>query len=153
LPRIKHETNTFSPVTTPISSFGHGEGPQYLRRRRDRRACAGRINPSPPTSTSPNAEGAEIVVPIVRRIVAVERDDAGDLRTLAEAARRRRARRLRRAVPRPARRDGGRGLLRCRRRAAAPRARDRAGLPIAVTLDYHTNLSSTMVENATVITG
>ena len=26
-------------------------------------------------------------------------------------------------------------------------------LPIAVTLDYHTNLSATLVDNATVITG
>ena len=26
---VKHETNTFSPIATPLSSFGHGEGPAY----------------------------------------------------------------------------------------------------------------------------
>ena len=26
---IKHETNTFSPIATPLASFGHGEGPAF----------------------------------------------------------------------------------------------------------------------------
>ena len=26
---IKHETNTFSPIATPLSAFGHGNGPYY----------------------------------------------------------------------------------------------------------------------------
>ena len=28
---VKHETNTFSPIPTPLSSFGHGEGPAFGR--------------------------------------------------------------------------------------------------------------------------
>ena len=26
---VKHETNTFSPIATPLASFGHGEGPAF----------------------------------------------------------------------------------------------------------------------------
>ncbi|MDB5145923.1 MAG: microcystinase, partial [Mucilaginibacter sp.] len=26
---IKHETNTFSPIPTPLSAFGHGHGPYF----------------------------------------------------------------------------------------------------------------------------
>ena len=26
---MKHETNTFSPVPTPLARFGHGPGPLY----------------------------------------------------------------------------------------------------------------------------
>ena len=26
---VKHETNTFSPLPTPLSAFGHGEGPAF----------------------------------------------------------------------------------------------------------------------------
>ena len=43
--------------------------------------------------------------------------------------------------------DDGEGELLRRFREAAP------DLPIAVALDYHTNLSATIVENATVICG
>jgi microcystin degradation protein MlrC len=43
--------------------------------------------------------------------------------------------------------DDAEGEIVRRLRAIAP------GLPIAVTLDYHTNLSAELVDNATVITG
>ena len=26
---IKHEANTFSPIATPLASFGHGNGPAF----------------------------------------------------------------------------------------------------------------------------
>ena len=32
---IKHETNTFSPIPTPLEKFGHGQGPAFGRAARD----------------------------------------------------------------------------------------------------------------------
>ena len=32
---IKHETNTFSPIETPLERFGHGHGPVFGRAARD----------------------------------------------------------------------------------------------------------------------
>ena len=31
---IKHETNTFSPIETPLTRFGHGHGPAFGREAR-----------------------------------------------------------------------------------------------------------------------
>ena len=33
---IKHETNTFSPLATPLASFGHGNGPAFGDAARER---------------------------------------------------------------------------------------------------------------------
>ncbi|MGH7292101.1 MAG: M81 family metallopeptidase, partial [Myxococcota bacterium] len=33
---IKHETNTFSPLPTPLAAFGHGEGPAFGEAARGR---------------------------------------------------------------------------------------------------------------------
>ena len=96
----------------------------------------------PRISISRAREGAEIVTPVAAEVVAVEQGVARDVRGAGAPARGRGARRLRRGLARPARRDGDRGLRRRRRRDRAARcARSRRRLPIAVTLDYHTNLS------------
>jgi microcystin degradation protein MlrC len=148
---IKHETNTFSPVTTPISSFGHGEGPQFGAAAIA--ALRGSNQPIAAYLDIAEREGAEIVVPIVAEswpsnattLATFERllkplEDA--VRAGCDAL----FLDLHGAMVVEGCFDAEGELLR-RVRAIAP------GLPIAVTLDYHTNLSPTMVENATVITG
>src|SRR6266853_1746208 len=101
---IKHETNTFSPIATPLSSFGHGNGPAFGDAARARFTDTN--TPMAAYLDLATEEGAEIVTPVAAEAEIV--------------------RRLRRIAPE---------------------------LPIAVTLDYHTNLSGDLVDNATVITG
>ena len=149
---IKHETNTFSPLPTPLSSFGHGEGPAFGEAARARFE---RTNtPMAAYLDLARREHAEIVTPVAAESWPSNKASRATFETLLRPLEDAVRARLRRGAARPARRDGDRGLRRRRRRdrarACAPIAPD---VPIAVTLDYHTNLSGTLVDNATVIAG
>jgi microcystin degradation protein MlrC len=148
---IKHETNTFSPVQTPISSFGHGAGPQSGPNAIQ--AHRGSNQPFAAYIDIAEREGAEIVVPIVAESWP---SNAATMQTFEALVRP-----LEDAVRAGCDAlfidlhgamvvqgcDDAEGEILRRVRAIAPE------LPIAVTLDYHTNLSPAMVENATVIAG
>lgn len=149
--QIKHETNTFSPLPTTVASFGHGRGPAH-----DAEAAAslrGTNSPFAAFVEAAQAAGAEVLTPIAAEAwpsapasretfealwapVARALHDGCDALMLD----------LHGAMVVDGLPDAEGEILR-RARALRP------GLPIAVTLDYHTNLSQAMVENATVITG
>jgi len=149
---MKHETNTFSPVPTPLSRFGNGPGPLYGEAA---------IRASRGTGTGLGAyldlaerEGAEIVLPI-----AAGASPSGPVEdiayrhitdTICEAA----AGGgfdgimldLHGAMVTESLEDGEGEFLR-RLRAIDPVT------PIAVSLDMHANLYDAMIANATVVTG
>ena len=60
--QIKHETNTFSPIDTPLASFGHGEGP--LHGEAAKVAFAGTNSPFAAFLDVGVREGAEVATPI-----------------------------------------------------------------------------------------
>lgn len=149
--QIKHETNTFSPLATPWEAFGHGKGP-YLGKDAAV-ALAGTNSPFAAFLDIARAEGADVVTPIAaeswpsfmasretfERLVRPVEDAvrAGcdaiflDLHgaMVVEGS------------------DDAEGELLRRVRAIAPQT------PIAVTFDYHTNLSPEIAASANVITG
>ncbi len=125
---MKHETNTFSPVPTPLARFGHGPGPLYGEAAT--RAYRGTGTGLGAYLDLAQREGAEIVLPIAAGRAA---ERAGRGRRLYRDhrlhLRRGRKGRVRRHHARSARRDGDakpRG-----RRGAIPEAaaRDRPGDP------------------------
>src|ERR1700730_18545273 len=59
---IKHETNTFSPIATPLSSFGHGNGPAFGDAARAR--FTGTNTPTGAYLDLAMHEGSEIVTPV-----------------------------------------------------------------------------------------
>lgn len=145
-----HETNTFSPVPTPIGSFGPG-GPLWGERAiaeladtnygiggfiglaREQGAefsvpLAANANPSGPVAREAYEQmtGA-ILGEIAKGCDAVMLDLHGAM--VAEHL------------------DDGEGELLARIRKLAP------GMPIAVALDFHAQMTSRMVDNANVITG
>ena len=151
---FKHETNTFSPIPTPLESFGRyaGErGPVYgedaLEVYRstgtpvsafiDLAAEAGaelvfpvaaNANPSGPAPDSVLDHCTEAICEAVRSgCDAAFLDLHGGMVTQGHA--------------------DPEGELLCRLRAVAPE------LPIAVALDFHSNLSAATIDNATVVTG
>ncbi len=148
---IKHETNTFSPIATPLSSFGHGNGPAFGDEARAR--FTGTNTPMAAYLDLATREGAEIVTPVAAEAWPSNKTSRASfeqlVRPLEDAVR--------------AGCDGAmldlhgamvvedcddaEGEIVRRLRRIAPE------LPIAVTLDYHTNLSADLVEHATVITG
>lgn len=151
---MKHETNTFSPLPTPLASFGVGE-PDGLPA-----AGARAIASYAGTNTGLAAyielardEGAELVVPVA--------GDAAPSGPVTDAAFEHFAAAICGAVRQGCDAllldlhgamvtesyDDGEGELLRRVRAIAP------DLPLAVALDFHANLSAAMVANATVITG
>ncbi|MFO0995259.1 MAG: M81 family metallopeptidase [Alphaproteobacteria bacterium] len=151
---MKHETNTFSPVPTPIQSFAIGEpGGEPVRGRAAIEkytgtnmgiaayidlahqagaeidvAVAGNAAPSGPVADAAFEHFASAVCAAVKRgCDAVLLDLHGAMVTESH--------------------DDGEGELLRRVRALAP------DVPIAVSLDFHTNMSRTMIEAATVMTG
>jgi microcystin degradation protein MlrC len=148
---IKHETNTFSPLPTPLTAFGHGNGPAFGAAARAR--FAGTNTPMGAYLDLAMREGAEIVTPVAAEAWPSNKTSRATfealVRPLEEAVR----------VGCDAALldlhgamviedcDDAEGEIVRRLRAIAPQ------LPIAVTLDYHTNLSAELVANATVITG
>jgi microcystin degradation protein MlrC len=148
---IKHETNTFSPLATTLSSFGHGNGPAFGDAAK--RRFTGTNTPTAAYLDIAARDNAEVVTPVAaeswpsnkasratfEQLVAPIEDavragcDAAFLdlhgAMVIEDC------------------DDAEGEIVRRLRKIAPE------LPIAVTLDYHTNLSGELVDNATVITG
>ena len=148
---IKHETNTFSPIATPLSAFGHGNGPSYGEDARA--AFAGSNTPFAAFLDIARREGAAAVTPIAAESwpsnMATRATFEALLQPLEEAVRAGCDAcflDLHGAMVVEGCDDAEGEILRRVRRI-------RPGLPIAVTFDYHTNLSPDIVANATVITG
>jgi len=148
---IKHETNTFSPIATPLSSFGHGNGPCYGEEARA--AFAGSNTPFAAFLDIARREGAEAVTPIAGESWPSNMATRATFEALLqplEAAVRAGCDAcfldLHGAMVVEGCDDAEGEILKRMRRI-------RPGLPIAVSFDYHTNLSADIVANATVITG
>ena len=145
--RLNHETNTFSPVPTPLSAFGNG-GPAYD-------AAAYEENKGKRTAMSAfidlaEARGAELVTPVSATAYPSGRVDGQAYAELCD--------RIVAAAPgcdvilldlhgamAVETTDDGEGDLLERLRIAAP------GAPIAVALDLHGNVTQKMMDNADVI--
>ncbi|HKW79497.1 MAG TPA: M81 family metallopeptidase [Casimicrobiaceae bacterium] len=148
---IKHETNTFSPLATPLTAFGHGNGPAFGAAARAR--FAGTNTPMAAYLDLAAAEGADVVTPVAAEAWPSNRTSRATfealLRPLEDAVRAGCDAALLdlhgAMVVEDC--DDAEGEIVRRLRAIAPK------LPVAVTLDYHTNLSAELVANATVITG
>lgn len=151
---MKHETNTFSPLPTPLASFAADEpaGEPVAGGRAIERYAGTNTGLAAYIELTRRA-GAELVIPVA--------GDAAPGGPVADAAFEHFAQAICGAVRRgcdalfldlhgamvTASCDDGEGELLRRVRAIAPE------LPIAVALDFHANLSAAMVEQATVITG
>ena len=148
---IKHETNTFSPLPTTLSSFGHGDGPTAGAEAR-----AQFENTNTPIAAYldiARRENADVVIPVAAESWPSGRASRATFEALVQP--------LEAAVRAGCDAvmldlhgamviedcDDAEGEIVKRLRRIAPR------MPIAVTLDYHTNLSGDLVDNATVITG
>ncbi|UEM06413.1 M81 family metallopeptidase [Skermanella rosea] len=147
---LKHETNTFSPVPTPLERFGNG-GPAWGADAF--RAYRKTATPMGAFIDLAEAEGADIVTP-----VAAEAWPSGPVSDDAYA-------RLTDSILEEVSRgcdcvlldlhgamvtrsfEDGEGELLARVRAAAPH------VPVGVALDLHGNLSEKIVSNATAIAG
>jgi microcystin degradation protein MlrC len=149
---MKHETNTFSPVPTPLSRFGNGPGPLYGEAAI--RAYRGTGTGLGAYLDLAEREGAEIVLPIAagsppsRPVEDAAYAQITD--TICEAAERGGfdgiMLDLHGAMVTESLEDGEGELLK-RLRAIDPVT------PIAVSLDMHANLYDAMIANATVVTG
>ena len=144
---MMHETNTFSPVPTPLASFHPLEGEAAIAEFKDTNTQLGGF------LDVAQRHGAEIVVPIaasahpsgyVERAAYEDMCDAivGGIRRGCDAA----FLALHGAMVAEHVDDGEGELLR-RIRAVAPR------LPIAVGLDFHAQMTAAMIDNANVVTG
>jgi microcystin degradation protein MlrC len=144
---MMHETNTFSPVPTPLSAFRPLAGEAAIQEFRDTNTQLGGF------LHVAHETGAEIVLPLaagahpsgpVEKAAYEDMGDAivGAFRGGCDAA----FLALHGAMVAEHADDGEGELLR-RIRAVAPR------VPIAVGLDFHAHLTAAMVEHATVITG
>src|SRR5262249_17660496 len=144
---MMHETNTFSPVPTPLASFGPLSGEAAIAEYKHTNTQVGGF------LDVAERMGAEIVVPLaanahpsgyVERRAYEDMCDAivGGIRGGCDAA----FLALHGAMVAEHVDDGEGELLR-RIRAVAPR------LPIAVGLGFHTQLTAALVENATALPG
>lgn len=149
---VSHETNTFSPVPTPLSSFGSGQGP--LRGKEAYEAFRGTGTATGGLIELAESIGANVEVPIVARCLpsssvedaayeaisdvlvgaVTEARDAGRCDALFLE--------LHGAMVTQSLEDGDGPLLQ-RLRAAAP------DLPIALSLDFHANVTADMVSAPT----
>jgi microcystin degradation protein MlrC len=149
---MKHETNTFSPVPTPLERFGHGPGPLYSEAAIH--AYRGTGSGLGAYLDLASREKAEIVLPIAAGASPSRPVDDGAYEhiagTICEAV----AKGgfdgimldLHGAMVTESLEDGEGELLR-RIRAIDPVT------PIAVAYDMHANLYPSMIENATVVAG
>ncbi len=147
---MKHETNTFSPVPTPLARFGP-DGPYRGRAARD--AFRGTGTPMGAFLDLAEARGAEIVTPVAAEAYPSGVVQAEAYRAITDA--------ICEAVAGGCdavlldlhgamvaeSTDDGEGTLLERIRSLAP------GVPIAVALDLHTNLTDRMVRNCTAMVG
>ncbi len=151
---MRHETNTFSPIPTPVADFGR-IGPTDGPARGDEalRVYANTNNPVAAYIDIAAEEGAELVFPIAAN-AHPSAPAPGEIIDLCADAICEAVQKgcdalfldLHGAMVTQAH-DDGEGDLLGRIRAIAP------DLPIAVALDFHTNLSAAIVDNATVIAG
>jgi len=145
--QFKHETNTFSPVPTPLERFEPKFG------NTARAAYKGTNTPLGAYIALADHAGAELDVPVAAEAWPSGKVEAAAFETIVDA--------ILQAVKKGCdavlldlhgamvtdRYDDGEGELLRRIRAALP------GVPIAVALDFHTNLTAEMVENCTAIAG
>src|SRR6516164_10048986 len=149
---MKHETNTFSPVPTPLARFGNGPGPLYGEAAI--RAYRGTGTGLGAYLDLARREGAEIVLPIAAGAPPsgpVEDDAYAEItdRICAAAAEGGfdgimldlHGAMVTRSL------EDGEGQFLKRLRAIEPNT------PIAVSLDMHANLYDVMIANATVVAG
>ena len=149
---MKHETNTFSPVPTPLERFGHGPGPLYGEAAVS--AYRGTGSGLGAYLDLAEREEAEIVLPIAAGASPSRPVDDGAYEHIAgiicEAVTKGGfdgiMLDLHGAMVTETIEDGEGELLR-RIRAIDPHT------PIAVAYDMHANLYPAMIENATVVAG
>ena len=148
---MKHETNTFSPVPTPLARFGTGEGPLFGKAAYQ--ALRGSSSAIGAFIDLAEAEGAEILTPVAADAPPSGPVEDGAYRAMSDAICE--AVRggcdavlldLHGAMVTQSLEDGE-GALLSRIRGIAP------GIPIAVALDMHANVHAAMVDNADVIAG
>jgi len=147
---MSHETNTFSPVPTPLTRFGNGSAPPEGEQARSE--ISGRALAMGGMLAVAEAAGAEIITPIaagappsgpvddsafeyICDLICEQASDCDGI--LLE---------LHGAMVTQSLEDGE-GTLLSRLRQRYP------SMPIGVALDMHANLYPAMVDNATVITG
>jgi microcystin degradation protein MlrC len=145
---MKHETNTFSPVATPLESFGL-DGPLYGQAALD--GFRDTNTPFAAFVDIAEAEGAEVVTPIAAEAWPSGPVAANAYRHMSDVIREAVAAGcdalfldLHGAMVSEATDDGEGTLLR-RIRALAP------DMPIAVALDLHANMTSAIADNADAI--
>jgi microcystin degradation protein MlrC len=149
---MKHETNTFSPVPTPLGRFGHGPGP--LHGEAAIQAYRGTGSGLGAYLDIAAREKAEIVLPIAAGAPPSRPVDDGAFEHIAGHICEAVAKGgfdgilldLHGAMVTESFEDGEGELLR-RVRALDPKT------PIAVAYDMHANLYPAMIENATVVAG
>ncbi|AVO49416.1 microcystin degradation protein MlrC [Melaminivora suipulveris] len=144
--RLNHETNTFSPVPTPLEAFAPTYGEQAWQANKGMRTAmaafidlaeqwgaslvtpvSAMANPSGPVDAGAYAQLTQRIVDAAPGCDAILLDLHGAM--VAEGS------------------DDGEGDLLARLRAAAP------GVPLAVALDLHGNITEKMVRNADVMVG
>ncbi len=147
LATMRHETNTFSPLPTPLRAFGPKAGDKAIDIYR------GTNNPIAAYIDLAEREDAEYVVPLIANAAPSGKVEQAAFDEMSD--------RICEAVSMGCDgimldlhgamvtegHDDGEGELLRRIRAIAPE------VPIAVALDFHTNLTPVMIANATVITG
>ncbi len=151
---MRHETNTFSPIPTPLSAFSRGtgaDGPAYGEAAV--RACGETACAAAAFLDIVRAQGDEVVMPLLANAVPSGTVTAQAFESMAGtilAAVKQGCDAVMLDLHGAMVADGfpdAEGELLRRIRMAAP------GLPIAVALDFHANLSAELVAHATVITG
>jgi len=147
---MKHETNTFSPIPTPFEAFNRNGGPHRGQAVID--AWRGTNHAIAAFIDLAEKEGAEIVTPIAGSAEPGGKGEAGayaifveEICAAVESGCDALFLDLHGAMVVEDNYDGE-GKLLARIRKSVP------NLPIAVALDFHTNLSEEIVKNATVIT-
>lgn len=150
---MRHETNTFSPIATPLSAFNRGstDGPLYGDDAV--RACQGTNSAAAAFIDIARRQGDDFVMPLMANAVPSGMVTAEAFESMAativEAVRAGcdavmldlHGAMVAEGYP------DAEGELLARIRAVAPET------PIAVSLDFHANFSAALVDNATVIAG
>lgn len=151
--RLQHETNTFSPVPTPLAAFGTGNGVGPYRGAEARRAMTGARVAMGAMLAAAEARGCEIVTPLAGMAYPSGPVEAGAYTAMCDAICAGVAQGcdailldLHGAMVAENSVDGEGDLLE-RIRAIAP------DTPLSVALDLHANVSAKMVANADIIVG
>ena len=147
LARFNHETNSFSPVRTPLAAFSPKMGAEALAAAEGDPAAIGAFH------ACARSIGAQIEVPVLAHAMPSGPVEDDAFETMAQAIVAAVARGcdgilldLHGAMVTRSHDDGEGELLR-RVRAAAP------GVPIGVALDLHGNITQTMLDHCDVIVG